>query len=656
MDSLARIKELVEILNKAGESYYSKGVEIMTNYEYDMLYDELVRLERETGCVLSNSPTVNVGYEVLSELPKERHESPMLSLDKTKEPDALVSWLGVQKGILSWKLDGLTIVLTYENGELSKAVTRGNGEVGEIITNNARVFKNLPVTIPYKGKLVLRGEAIITYSDFEKINEKLPETDAKYKNPRNLCSGSVRQLNNKITAERNVNFYAFSLVSAEDVDFKNSRKYQFEWLAGQGFKVVEYKEVTADNLKDRIKWFEAAIQNNDFPSDGLVITYDDIAYGLSLGRTAKFPRNSMAFKWTDETADTVLREIEWSASRTGLINPVAIFDTVELEGTQVSRASVHNISVMEGLELGIGDVISVFKANMIIPQIADNKTKSGNVVIPKVCPVCGGATKIEAVNDVKALYCTNPDCQAKHVKSFAHFVTRDAINIDGLSEATLEKFIQHKFLKNFADLYHLERYKDEIVSMEGFGEKSYENLINSVEKSRNTTMPKLIYGLGIANIGLSNAKMIVKAVGAEPEKLLSADRETLENVDGIGAVIADAFVSYFENESNRVLFENLLKELKIETESSAAEGGQVLDGKVFVITGSLVHFDNRNQLKELIESLGGKVTGSVTGNTSYLINNDSTSGTSKNKTAAKLGVPVITEDEFLVLAGKEDLL
>lgn len=656
MDSLARIKELVEILNRAGESYYSKGVEIMTNYEYDRLYDELVKLEQETGCVLSNSPTVNVGYEVLSELPKERHESPMLSLDKTKEPDALVSWLGNQKGILSWKLDGLTIVLTYENGELSKAVTRGNGEVGEIITNNARVFKNLPVTIPYKGKLVLRGEAIITYSDFEKINEKLPETDAKYKNPRNLCSGSVRQLNNKITAERNVNFYAFSLVSAENVDFKNSRKYQFEWLAGQGFKVVGYKEVTKDNLKEQIKWFEAAIQNNDFPSDGLVITYDDIEYGLSLGRTAKFPRNSMAFKWTDETADTVLREIEWSASRTGLINPVAIFDTVELEGTQVSRASVHNVSVMEGLELGIGDTISVFKANMIIPQIADNKTRGGNVDIPKVCPVCGGATKIEAVNDVKALYCTNPDCQAKHVKSFAHFVTRDAINIDGLSEATLEKFIQHKFLKDFADLYHLDRYKDEIVGMEGFGEKSYENLINSVERSRNTTMPKLIYGLGIANIGLSNAKMIVKAVGAEPEKLLAADRETLENVDGIGAVIADAFVSYFENDRNRELFEKLLKELEIETDSSAAAGEQVLDGKVFVITGSLLHFDNRNRLKELIETLGGKVTGSVTGNTSYLINNDSTSGSSKNKTAAKLGVPVITEGEFLVLAGRQDLL
>lgn len=654
MDKLERIKELIDILNKAGESYYAKGVEIMSNFEYDKLYDELVKLEKETGYVQSNSPTVNVGYEVLSELPKEKHESPMLSLDKTKEPDALVSWLGEQKGILSWKLDGLTIVLTYENGELTKAVTRGNGEVGEIITNNAKVFKNVPVVIPYKDKLVLRGEAIITYSDFEEINSKLPETDAKYKNPRNLCSGSVRQLNNKVTAERNVRFYAFSLVAAQGIDFNNSRKFQYEWLKNQGFEVVEYKEVTKDNLKSAILEFEKAVADNDFPSDGLVITYDDIEYGISLGRTAKFPRNSMAFKWTDETADTVLREIEWSASRTGLINPVAIFDTVELEGTQVSRASVHNISVMEGLELGIGDTISVFKANMIIPQIADNKTRSGNIDIPKICPVCGGATKIEALNDVKSLYCTNPQCQAKHVKSFAHFVSRDAINIDGLSEATLEKFIQNGFLKKFTDLYHLDKHREEIINLEGFGVKSYDNLQSSIEKSRNTIMPKLIYSLGIANVGLSNAKMIVKAIGQDVDSIINASREELETVDGIGAVIADSFVSYFEDESHVALFRELASELHIEEE--AVSGEQVLDGKIFVITGSVTHFPNRNAVKDLIESLGGKVTGSVTGNTSYLINNDSTSGSSKNKTAAKLGVPVITEEEFLVLAGKTDLM
>lgn len=648
-----RIKELVELLNKAGKSYYSEGRELMSNYEYDALYDELGMLEKETGYILSNSPTVNVGYEVLSELPKERHESPMLSLDKTKSPEALAEWLGSQKGLLSWKLDGLTIVLTYDNGQLQKAVTRGNGEVGEIITNNARVFKNVPVTIPFKGKLVLRGEAIITYSDFERINEQIPEADAKYKNPRNLCSGSVRQLNNEITAQRNVHFFAFTLVSAQDVDFDNSRQRQFEWLKDQGFSVVEYKMVTKDTILDTIEWFEKTIVTNDFPSDGLVILYDDIAYGDSLGRTAKFPRNAMAFKWTDETAETTLREIEWSASRTGLINPVAVFDPVELEGTQVSRASVHNISIVESLKLGIGDRIKVFKANMIIPQIAENLTQSGNLEIPEVCPVCGGKTQIKQVNDVKTLYCINEDCQAKHVKSFAHFVSRDALNIDGLSEATLEKFIQHGFLKNFCDLYHLEKFRDEIIALDGFGEKSYENLLTSVENSRNTTLPKFIYGLGIANVGLSNAKMIVQALGNDIEKVIHAGRQELEKIDGVGAVIADTFASYFENEKNKEEFYKLLQEMHIE-KAPDNQNNQILTGKVFVITGSLEHFENRNQLKERIEQLGGKVTGSVTGKTSYLINNDSHSMSSKNKTASKLGVPVITENEFLEMAPMND--
>ena len=648
-----RIKELVELLNKAGKSYYSEGRELMSNYEYDALYDELGMLEKETGYILSNSPTVNVGYEVLSELPKERHESPMLSLDKTKSPEALAEWLGSQKGLLSWKLDGLTIVLTYDNGQLQKAVTRGNGEVGEIITNNARVFKNVPVTIPFKGKLVLRGEAIITYSDFERINEQIPEADAKYKNPRNLCSGSVRQLNNEITAQRNVHFFAFTLVSAQDVDFDNSRQRQFEWLKDQGFSVVEYKMVTKDTILDTIEWFEKTIVTNDFPSDGLVILYDDIAYGDSLGRTAKFPRNAMAFKWTDETAETTLREIEWSASRTGLINPVAVFDPVELEGTQVSRASVHNISIVESLKLGIGDRIKVFKANMIIPQIAENLTQSGNLEIPEVCPVCGGKTQIKQVNDVKTLYCINEDCQAKHVKSFAHLVSRDALNIDGLSEATLEKFIQHGFLKNFCDLYHLEKFRDEIIALDGFGEKSYENLLTSVENSRNTTLPKFIYGLGIANVGLSNAKMIVQALGNDIEKIIHAGRQELEKIDGVGAVIADTFASYFENEKNKEEFYKLLQEMHIE-KAPDNQNNQILTGKVFVITGSLEHFENRNQLKERIEQLGGRVTGSVTGKTSYLINNDSHSTSSKNKTAAKLGVPVITENEFLEMAPMND--
>ena len=655
MDKLERIKELVELLNKAGKSYYSEGQEIMSNYEYDALYDELKKLEEETGCVLSNSPTVNVGYEVLSELPKERHDSPMLSLDKTKDREALRDWLGEQKGVLSWKLDGLTIVLTYEDGKLSKAVTRGNGEIGEIITNNARVFKNVPVTIPYKGKLVLRGEAIITYSDFNRINEEIPEMDAKYKNPRNLCSGSVRQLNNKITKERNVNFFAFALVSADNVDFKNSRAYQFEWLKKQGFEVVEYKMVDRDNIIDTIAWFEKTIVNNDFPSAGLVIIYDDIAYGESLGRTAKFPRNAMAFKWTDETADTVLRQIEWSASRTGLINPVAIFDPVELEGTKVSRASVHNISIMEGLKLGIGDNIRVFKANMIIPQIAANLTESGNISVPEVCPVCGQPTRISEVNDVKTLYCDNPECQAKHVKSFALLVSRDALNIDGLSEATLEKFIQKGFIKDKTDIFHLDKFKDEIVAMEGFGEKSYANLIEAVEKAKDTDLVRVLYGLGIDNIGLSTAKIIVKKLKGDPQAVLSVTAQELTDINGIGEVIAEAFVRYFADEKKKEEYIRLLGEVRLK-EIEESQETEELAGKTFVITGNVTHFANRKELKELIERMGGKVTGSVTGNTSYLINNDSMSQSTKNKTAAKLGVPVITEEKFITLAGLEDML
>lgn len=660
MNKLDRIKELVEILNEAGKAYYSKGTEIMSNFEYDALYDELVALEKETGHVLSNSPTINVGFETLSELPKERHESPMLSLDKTKQREELRDWLGDNVGLLSWKLDGLTIVLTYENGSLSKAVTRGNGEIGEIITNNAKVFKNIPLNIPYKGKLVLRGEAIISYSDFERINELIPEADAKYKNPRNLCSGSVRQLNNKITKERNVQFRAFYLVSAEDVDFKNSRQYQFEWLKEQGFDVVEYKRVTKDNILDEIQNFYDAIPTNDLPSDGLVILYDDIAYGDSLGRTAKFPRNSMAFKWSDETAKTNLRKIEWSASRTGLLNPVAIFDTVELEGTNVSRASVHNISVMEGLNLGLDDEIEVFKANMIIPQIAKNLTNSGNMPIPDTCPVCGGKTEVRSINDVKFLYCVNEDCQAKHVGRFTHFVGRDAMNIDGLSEATLEKFIGCGFIHDYVDLFHLDRYADEIMSMEGFGEKSYNKLITAINNARKSNLVRVIFGLGIENIGLSNAKMIVKAFKGEDNndtirKILNANVEELTSIDGVGEVIASGFVRFFSNEANLNLFNRLLDELELE-EVVDNQVSDILQGKVLVVTGTVNIFPNRNAIKELVETLGGKVTGSVTSKTDYLINNDSKSQSTKNKTAAKLGVPVITEEEFIRLIGREDML
>lgn len=651
MNKQERMLELVEQLNKASKAYYQDAEEIMSNFEYDNLYDELAALEKELGITLSNSPTVNVGYEVLSELPKERHESPMLSLDKTKSVEELKTFVGNQKAVMSWKMDGLTIVLTYRGGELYKAVTRGNGEVGEVITNNAKVFKNIPLKIQYTGELVLRGEAVISYSEFEKINAKIEEAEAKYKNPRNLCSGSVRQLNNQITAERNVCFYAFSLVSAEGVDFENSRAVQMDWMKEQGFEVVEHYIVTKENVEEQVLKFSEKIVENDFPSDGLVLVYDDIEYGRSLGRTSKFPRDSYAFKWADEIRQTKLLEIEWSPSRTGLINPVAIFEPVELEGTTVSRASVHNISIMEELELGIGDEIEVYKANMIIPQIAENVTRSGMCKIPEVCPVCGGKTEVKKVSNAKALYCLNPECQAKHVKSFALFASRDALNIEGLSESTLEKFISKGFVKDFVDIYHLDRYEEEIKSMEGFGEKSYNKLIANVEKSRNTTLPKVIYALGISGIGLANAKVICKEFKNDIQRIQKLTLEELSEVQGIGQVLASAFTEYFADERHVENLQNLLQELVIPEEKEVTET-QTLEGVNFVITGSVNHFANRNAVKEKIESLGGKVTGSVTSKTNYLINNDVNSTSSKNKKANELGIPIISEEQFLEMIGQ----
>lgn len=645
-----RMKELVSLLNKASRAYYQEAQEIMSNYEYDRLYDELKELEDELGITLSNSPTVNVGYEVVSELPKERHESPMLSLDKTKEVEELKNFVGDQKVLISWKMDGLTVVLTYRDGKLYKAVTRGNGEVGEVITNNAKVFKNVPVQIAYQGELILRGEAVIGYKDFEKINQEIEDVDARYKNPRNLCSGSVRQLNNQITAKRNVMFYAFTLVQADGVDFQNSRACQMEWLKSQGFTTVEYYMVTRDTVEDEVAKFSSKISENDFPSDGLVLTYDDIAYGRSLGRTAKFPRDSFAFKWQDEIRETVLREIEWSPSRTGLINPVAIFDPVELEGTTVSRASVHNISIMEELELGIGDRIEVYKANMIIPQIAENLTRSGVKDIPCKCPVCQGETKIRQVGNAKALYCMNPECQAKHVKSFALFVSRDALNIEGLSEATLEKFISRGYIHTFADIFHLDQYKEKIQKMEGFGEKSYKKLTESIEKARTTTLPRVIYSLGIAGIGLANAKVICRELKYDVESLLKVSEEELNEIQGVGEVLAKAFVGYFADAKHVENFRRLLNELTIPEEAVTKQ--QIFEGVNFVITGSVKHFANRGEVKELIESLGGKVTGSVTSKTNYLINNDVTSTSSKNKKANELGIPIISEETFLELVNQ----
>ena len=651
MDKIKRMKELIPVLQEAAKAYYQEDREIMSNFEYDKLYDELENLEKETGVTLAGSPTVSVGYEALDELPKEAHETPMLSLDKTKDVEALRDFIGDQKTLLSWKLDGLTIVLTYRDGKLQKAVTRGNGVVGEVITNNARVFKNIPLQISFKGDLVLRGEAIINYSDFEKINEEIEDVDARYKNPRNLCSGSVRQLNNEITARRNVHFYAFFLVRAQGVDFQNSREKQFQWLKDQGFEVVEYRSVTRDTLDEAMEYFSTQVAKNDFPSDGLVALYDDIAYGDSLGTTAKFPRNSYAFKWKDEIRETTLKEIEWSPSRTGLINPVAIFEPVELEGTTVSRASVHNISIMKELQLGIGDKIQVYKANMIIPQIAENLTRSGNLEIPDTCPVCGKEARVIKTNEVESLYCMNPDCQAKKIKSFTLFVSRDAMNIDGLSEATLEKFILKGFIKDFGDIFEIGKYREEIVNMEGFGEKSFDNLMASLERARHTTLPRLLYSLGIANIGLANAKVICKEFDYDLEKMLHATAEEISGIEGIGPVIAKSYTEYFADEEKMKKFRHLLSHLELEEVKQ--ENRLTLEGKQFVITGSVNHFANRAELKEYIEQRGGKVTGSVTSKTDYLINNDVTSNSSKNKKARELEIPILSEEDFLHMAEEE---
>ena len=640
-----RIKYLVETLNKASKAYYAQDREIMSNFEYDKLYDELTALEEETGVVLANSPTVNVGYEAVEALPKERHETPMLSLGKTKSREVLRDWLEGNPAILSWKLDGLTVVLTYREGKLAKAVTRGNGEIGEVVTNNARTFKNLPLHISFQGELILRGEAVISYSDFEKMNSEIEDADARYKNPRNLCSGSVRQLNNEITAKRNVQFYAFTLVKAQGEDFHNSKEAQFAFLQEQGFDVVEHCLVTEETILQTIEEFERKVETYDIPSDGLVLTYEDIAYGQSLGSTAKFPRDSIAFKWADELRETSLIEIQWSPSRTGLINPVAVFEPVELEGTTVSRASVHNISILKGLKLGIGDRITVYKANMIIPQIAENLTCSDTVEIPKTCPVCGGRTQIRQINEVQSLYCTNEKCAAKRIKAFTLFVSRDAMNIDGMSEATLEKFIDRGFIREYADLFHLDRHREEITQMEGFGEKSCQNLLDSIEKARNTTLPRVIYGLGIANIGVANAKMLCRHFDYQLERMQNADVETLSAIEGVGEVIASAFVDYMRDGDNLQKIENLLKELRIEKPETSGE--RTLENMSFVVTGSLQHFESRNQLKELIEERGGKVTGSVTGKTVCLINNDISSASSKNKKAKELGIPIITEEEFM---------
>ena len=645
-NAIERIQYLVSQLNEASKSYYQFDKEIMSNFEYDALYDELLELEKETGIVLANSPTQKVGYEIVSELEKETHESPMLSLDKTKDREVLKEWLKDKEGLLSWKLDGLTVVLTYQDGRLVKAVTRGNGEIGEVITNNAKTFVNVPLQIPFQGELVLRGEAVISYSEFEKINDSISDADAKYKNPRNLCSGSVRQLNSEITAKRNVRFYAFSLVQAKGAELSNEMQERFLWLSSLGFDVVEFKKVTSDNVLEEIQYFADKIESYDIPSDGLVLTYNDIAYGISLGRTAKFPRNAMAFKWADEIASTHLLEIDWSPSRTGLINPVAVFEPVELEGTTVSRASLHNVSILEELELGIGDEITVYKANMIIPQVSENKTRSKGDLIIKKCPACGGETQVKEENGVRLLYCVNPLCQAKKSKRFEHFVSRNAMNIEGFSGATIDKFIDAGFLNHLSDVFELSKYREEMIQMEGFGERSYQKLMESIEAARHTSLDRFIYSLGILNIGLSNAKMICRAFHQDYDKLIHATKEELMEIEGIGEVIAQFFVDFMENEESRNEMEKVYSYLFFEEEEEREE---TLKDQIFVITGSLNRFSNRDELKALLEKKGGKVTGSVSAKTTYLINNDITSNSSKNKKAKELGIPILTEEDVLKL-------
>lgn len=654
MKELERIKELIKVLNHASKVYYQGQDEVMTNFEYDALYDELVALEEKTGIVMANSPTVNVGYETISELPKEPHVAPMLSLGKTKDAAELESWLGERDGVLSLKLDGLSVILTYEGGVLTKALTRGNGEIGEVITNNAKTFKNIPAKINYQGHLVIRGEALIKYSDFEVLNQSFTDIQEKYKNPRNLCSGTVRQLNNQITAERNVHFYVYHLIEADFQDDMFSRKEEIlQFLDGQGFDIVPYKQVDGSTVRRAVEQFSEQISKGlDLPSDGLVLTFDEIEYSRSLGQTSKFPRDSIAFKWQDELAETKLLDMEWSASRTGLINPVAIFEPVELEGTTVSRASVHNLSVLRELKLGIGDRITVYKANMIIPQIHENLTGSNRLSIPERCPVCGEKTECINENGSEFLFCVNPACYAKKIKLFTHFVSRDALNIDGLSEATLEKFINQGWLHDLCDIFRLSEYKEEIEELEGFGEKSFQNLVAAIEEAKDVPLERVVYSLGIKGFGLSMAKLVCKKYPVRLTQMGDLTIDELLLVDGIGEKLAKSFVAFFIQKENRNLVEKLEQILRI---SMPEQNDSVkLEGMTFVITGSLSHFENRNRCKDEIERAGGKVSGSVSKKTNYLVNNDIQSSSSKNKKAKELGIPIITEEELISMLKPAD--
>ena len=646
MDKKARLYELIDILNEAADYYYNKNKEKLSNLEYDKLYDELVLLEEETGIIKADSPSQRVGYSVAEGLEKFTFDTPMLSLDKTKSVDKLAEFLKDKEGILSYKLDGLTVVLTYENGRLINAVTRGNGLVGEVITDNAKHFKNLPIGIPYKERLVIRGEAVISYFDFDKINSLFEQEVDRYKNPRNLCSGTVRALDSSVVAKRGVHFFVFGIV--EGLNELNTYFERFEYLSNLGFEIVEYSLVDNQSIYKKEEEFSHRVAAYPYPVDGLVLLFNDIEYGLSLGSTSKFPRNAIAFKWQDENVETTLKEVFWNASRTGRINPIAIFEPIEIEGTTVSRASVHNLSMVKALKLGIGDKIKVYKANMIIPQISENLTLSDNLSIPKNCPVCDSVLEIDDNDGIQVLYCRNEDCSAKRIKSFELFVSRDGFNIDGLSTAGLELFIARGYIHEFYDIFNLEQYKSELESLDRMGEKSISNLLVAIEKAKDISLSAFIYSLGIAQIGKSTAKLLAKEYKTI-QALIRADKESLIGIDGIGDVVADGILNYFSNKNNIDVIEKLISVVRIKEVEVKEENNSGIFGKTFVITGKLNHFENRGELQSKIESFGGKVTNSVTKKTDYLINNDVMSNSSKNKKAKDLNIPIIDEEDVLSL-------
>jgi DNA ligase (NAD+) len=651
MDKNQRMQELIEKLNEASKAYYGSGKEIMSNFEWDRLYDELVQLEGETGIVMANSPTVNVGElnAVLSGFEKVRHEISVKSLDKTKDVDTLAAFIGGCPGIMSWKLDGLTIVLTYDNGELVKAVTRGKNGIGELITANARHFAGVPSVIPYKGRLNVRGEALISYADFEKVNASLPEGEEPYKNPRNLAAGSVRQLDSAEVKNRKVQLIVFASDHMEDTHAK-----EFMWLQNMGFNVVSHIVVKdGSQVPVSVETFRSFMSDNPVPTDGLVLQFNETEYGRSLGETDKFPRDAIAFKWQDEEKETVVKEIFWSPARTGQITPVAVFEPVELEGTTVERASVHNVGILEQLSITPGDTITVYKANMIIPQVSGNNTMLGKAVIPETCPACGGRTEIRIGRDgSRQLYCTNQECSAKHVGRFVHAVKQDALNIVGMSEKTLEDLIDNGYLHTLADLFRLKEHAYPISQMEGYGRKSVDNMLNAVEAARHTDLQRLIYACGINLVGRTASRAICAYFGYDVVKTLNASFDELKSIEGIGDEIAGSYVEWFQNPANQEMFEDLLSEADLIVPQApavkeVAEGKPGIRGRVIVITGDVYQFDNRSAFKAWVEAHGGKVTGSVSRNTDYLVTNTPNSGTTKNKKAQELGVEIITEQQII---------